>query len=142
MSILTGGEAVVALVLLLIAIVFGFVFLRRRRIASTGPLMLCAFRSPAVPRWRLGLLRLGSDHLDWFSVIGPSMRPAMSWARDELDFSAPASVAEVIPGLPEPVRVSGTAAGAALELAMPPSASTALRAWLESSPPGHNISVA
>ena len=142
MSILTSAELAVALALAVVVAVFCFVYLRRRRIASAGPLMVCAFRTPAEPRWRLGLLRLSGDRLDWFSVIGPSMRPAMSWPRDELDLGAPGPVQETIPGLPDPVRVSGTAAGAALDLAMPQSASTALRAWLESSPPGHNINVA
>ncbi|CCH76229.1 putative secreted protein [Nostocoides japonicum T1-X7] len=142
MLILTSAEVAVAVALAAVVIVFCFVYLRRRRIASGGPLMVCAFRTPAEPRWRLGLLRLSGDQLDWFSVVGPSMRPALSWPRDELDLSAPAPVEEVIPGLPDPVHVSGTAAGAALDLAMPPSASTALRAWLESSPPGHNVNVA
>lgn len=142
MSMLSSAEAVIGMLVALVVLAFCFVYARRRRIASGGPLMVCALRTPTEPRWRLGLLRLTGSNLDWFSVVGPSIRPEFSWLRDELDFAAPGPVRETIPGLPDPVAVTGTAAGAALELAMPPSGGTALRAWLESSPPGHNVNVA
>ncbi len=141
-SILTSVESAVVLLLLVALAVVAVVWLRRRRIAASGPLIVCALRTPAEPRWRLGLVRLTGERLDWFSVVGATTRPELSWGRHELDFSAPRRLADHIPGLPEPYAVNGTAAGAELDLALPMSGGTVLRAWLESSPPGFNVNVA
>lgn len=141
-SILTSAEAIVAVLVALFVIVVAVVWLRRRRIAAGGPLIVCALRTPAEPRWRLGLVRLTDEQLDWFSVVGATTRPELSWSRHELDFGAPQRLDDHIPGLPEPYAVNGTAAGAALDLALPRSGGTVLRAWLESSPPGFNVNVA
>ncbi len=141
-SILLSVEAVVVVLVVLAVVVVALVWLRRRRIAAGGPLIVCALRTPAEPRWRLGLVRLSEERLDWFSVVGATTRPELSWGRHELDFGAPRRLTDHIPGLPEPYAVNGTAAGAALDLALPRSGGTVLRAWLESSPPGFNVNVA
>jgi len=131
---------VVALALLVAGIVF--VWLRRRYISGGKPLMLCAI-SVGDGRWRLGLARIAGDRLDWFSVIGPSLRPAHAWVRHDLDLGAPHRLGEAVPGLPpDAVTVSGRSRSTHYELAMSPPAYTALRAWLESSPPGFNVNVA
>ena len=66
----------------------------------------------------------------------------MSWARGELDFGAAVPLADPIPGLADPVAVQGRAGTQACEFAFVPAAYTAVRAWLESSPPGYNVNVA
>lgn len=131
---------VVALALLVVCIVF--VWLRRRYISGGKPLMLCAISS-GDRRWRLGLARIEGDRLDWFSVVGPSLRPAHEWLRNDLDLGAPGRLGEAVPGLPpDAVSVTGRSRSTHYELAMSPAAYTALRAWLESSPPGFNVNVA
>ena len=131
---------VVALALLLAGIVF--VWLRRQYISGGKPLMLCAI-STGDHRWRLGLARIAGDRLDWFSVVGPSLRPAHGWVRHDLDLGAPHRLAETVPGLPsDAVCVTGRSGSDDYELALSPAAYTALRAWLESSPPGFNVNVA
>jgi hypothetical protein len=48
-----------------------------------------------------------------------------------------------VPGLPaDAVSVTGRSRTTNYELALSPAAYTALRAWLESSPPGFNVNVA
>jgi len=131
---------VVALALLVAAIVF--VWLRRRYISGGKPLMLCAI-STGDRRWRLGLARIAGDRLDWFSVVGPSLRPERAWVRHDLDLGAPRRLGEAVPGLPsDAVCVTGHSRSDDYELALSPAAYTSLRAWLESSPPGFNVNVA
>jgi hypothetical protein len=115
----------------------------RRFISGDGrPVMLCARRPSAGARWRLGLARLSSDRFEWFSIVGPSLRPEVSWGRGELDFGAAVALTDPIPGLADPVAVQGRAGAASSEFAFVPAAYTAVRAWLESSPPGYNVNVA
>ena len=66
----------------------------------------------------------------------------MSWLRGELDLGIATPLADPIPGLAEPVAVQGSAGDASCEFAFVPAAYTAVRAWLESSPPGYNVNVA
>ena len=63
--ILLAGCVVIALWLVLL-------WLRRRALAEHGPVCPCALRLPGSPRWRLGLLRLRSESLEWFRVSGLS----------------------------------------------------------------------
>ena len=104
--------------------------------------MLCALRTDPSSRWRLGLARLGAQRFEWFSIVGPSLRPEVSWLRGQVDLGIPTPLADPIPGLAEPVSVTGRAAGQSYEFAFVPAAYTAVRAWLESSPPGFNVNVA
>ncbi len=134
------AELVFAVVAVVVVGVLIFVWARRRFIAGDGrPVMLGARRDTAGSRWRLGLARLGAQRFEWFSIVGPSLRPEISWLRGEVDLGIPSPLADPIPGLAEPVSVTGRAAGKACEFAFVPAAYTAVRAWLESSPPGYNI---
>ncbi len=143
MSPVVIAELLLALVVIVVVGVLTFVWARRRFISGDGrPVMLCARRNGPGERWRLGLARLGSERFEWFSVVGPSLRPEVSWLRGELDFAAAKPLADPIPGLAEPVSVTGGAAGTSCEFAFAPAAYTAVRAWLESSPPGFNVNVA
>lgn len=143
MDALVVSEIVLALVVLVALGALTFVWARRRYISGDGrPVMLCALRDDPSARWRLGLARLGAERFEWFSIVGPSLRPEVSWLRGEVRLGSPQPTAEVIPGLAEPVAVSGRAAGRTCEFAFVPAAYTAVRAWLESSPPGYNVNVA
>ncbi|MGO1167224.1 MAG: DUF2550 family protein [Janibacter sp.] len=133
--LLLAGCLVIALWLVLL-------WLRRRSLAAHGPVSPCAVRLPGSPRWRLGLLRLGAHHLDWFSVGGLRTRPTMSWAREGLDISTPAQEKVSIPGLATAVSVGlSNEEGPIIDLAVEPKIYPAVRSWLESAPPGHNVNV-
>ncbi len=140
MSAVTVTELIVGLGLGFLLAAAVFIVLRRRWIGGGRPLMLCAYRTPADLRWRLGLMRISDDRLDWFSVAGPSPRPERTWGRHELDLGAPVPSREPIPGLPDAITVSGRSASGPVELALVSSAYTAVRAWLESAPPGTGVS--
>lgn len=136
-------ELVLAVAVALMVAFIVYIWLRRRYISSGKPLMLCAISTAEHSRWRLGLARISGDRLDWFSVVGPSPRPGHSWVRHDLDLGAPQRLSETVPGLPpDAVCVTGRSRSLDYELALSPAAYTALRAWLESSPPGYNVNVA
>ncbi len=139
LSALLAPEFVLALLAFLIVGALGFVWARRRYISDGSPVMVCARRHEASDRWRLGLARLGAERFEWFSVVGPSFAPEISWVRHDTEFATPSAILDHIPGLTEPVGVRGECAGVAANFAMVPGAYTALRAWLESSPPGFNV---
>ena len=126
--------------LALIVLTLAFIWLRRKVIARGHDLILGAIRTPADPRWRLGLIRLRGDQFEWFSVVGPRMRSERSWARHDLDLGAPTPVDVDIPGIPGAVMVD--TGRHQTELALSPPSYTAVRAWHESSPPGFNVNVA
>lgn len=142
MSALITVELVVGVLLGLVIGALLYVWIRRRWISSGHALVICAIRTTRRPRWRLGLMRIGDDRLAWFSVVGPSPFPEASWARHDLDLGVPLPLTDAIPGLTDPVRVAGTGAGEPVELALSPSDYMAVRAWLESSPPGFNVNIA
>ncbi|SRR6188768_3747104 len=143
MTPLLAAELVLVLVVVLAVGALTFVWVRRRFISGDGrPVMLCARRQGTAGRWRLGLARLGSDRFEWFSIVGPSLRPEVSWMRGQLDFGAAAPLRDPIPGLADPVAVLARGGGQTCEFAFVPAAYTAVRAWLESSPPGYNVNVA
>ncbi|GGL41893.1 DUF2550 domain-containing protein [Phycicoccus endophyticus] len=143
MSAVNASELVLVLLVVLVVGALTFVWARRRIISGDGrPVMLCARRDEPEARWRLGLARLGADRFEWFSIVGPSVRPEVSWLRGQVELGSPRPTPDVIPGLAEPVAVSGRAGGRTCEFAFVPAAYTAVRAWLESSPPGYNVNVA
>lgn len=182
MSPVISAEVVAGTLILAVLLVLTFIFVRRRLLASGAPLMLCALQPHGRTQFRLGLLRFSGSTLEWFSLVGPSMRPARSWQRPRLELEAPRGPAEVVAGLPDALTVrchydtsgdrltggsrsraseraaehEADAAEADLpqvegpadrgtdtfELAMAPAAYTAMRSWLESSPPGFNVNVA
>src|SRR5471030_1845940 len=74
--------------LFIVAAVLGSVFARRRLIARGKPLMVCALREPGDRRWRLGLARFGTTGLEWFTLLGLSLRPARQWDRGLLNIRA------------------------------------------------------
>ncbi len=142
MSSLQVVELVLLAGFVLIALWVFLMWLRRRSLAAHGPISPSAVGLPGAPRWRLGLLRLSTYELDWFSLGGVTTRPTISWSRDDLDISTPGTDPPSIPGLPGAVVVRLTLAGQPLaELALEAKFYPALRSWLESAPPGHNVNV-
>jgi hypothetical protein len=139
------SEVLVGGCLFLIAFVLGAIFVRRRVIARGKPLTVCALRESDDGRWRFGLVRYGTTGLEWFTLLGISLRPARRWDRGLLHFGAgrPLESGErpevLIPGA---MRVDCTYREARFEIALAPGPYTALRSWLEASPPGRNFYVA
>jgi hypothetical protein len=88
------------------------------------------------------LLRFAGTRLQWFTLIGPSMRPRREWERVRLQLDAPGNPHEVLAGLPDAVEVTCHYGSDTFELALAPTAYTAIRSWLESAPPGFNVNVA
>ena len=142
MSPLVTAEIVAGTLVLLAVSTLAFIFIRRRLLASASPLMLCGQRAHGSSSYRLGLLRIAGPRLEWFSLVGPSMRPRRTWDRVALDLEAPSAPHEVMAGLPEGVEVTCHYGTDTFQLAVSPAAYTAVRSWLESAPPGFNVNVA
>src|SRR5450756_704935 len=82
------SEFLVGGCLFIVVLVLGAVFTRRRLIARGKPLTVCALREPGDRRWRFGLARYGSTGLEWFTLLGFSLRPARRWDRGLLNIGA------------------------------------------------------
>jgi len=140
------SELLVSGALFIVVFVLSAVFLRRRLIARGGPMTVCALREPADGRWRFGLLRYGSTGLEWFKLLGFSVRPARQWERELLDIGTGTPLesgerAEIL--IPAAVRLDCLYAGEVrFEIALGRAPYTALRSWIEASPPGRNVNVA
>lgn len=142
MSTLQVAELVLLAGCLIIALWLVLLWLRRRALAGHGPVCPCAVRLPGSSRWRLGLLRLGSGELDWFSVTGLTTHPTMSWDREGLDISTPAAESVSMPGLVSALSLTlSDGSGPLADLAVEPKIYPAVRSWLESAPPGRNVNV-
>lgn len=138
---LISAEIAVGVLVFVVVVVLVSIIVRRRTIASRGPLMLCAMR-PEGGRFRLGLLSLDADRLGWHRLFGISIRPEHVWDRTRIEVEAPQVLAELIAGLPDAVEVRCHHRDDVFDLALSPAAYTATRSWLESSPPGFNVNVA
>jgi len=79
MSPVVSAEIVAGALILLALFALTYIFVRRRLLASGAPLMLCALQPHGRSQYRLGLLRFSGSSLDWFTLIGPSPRPARTW---------------------------------------------------------------
>jgi hypothetical protein len=142
MSPVVSAEVVVGALILFALLTLTYIFIRRRLLSSGAPLMLCGLQPHGRSKHRLGLLRFTGSTLEWFTLIGPSPRSARTWERPRLELGSPQSSQEVIAGLPEAVTVECRYGAESFSLALAPAAYTAVRSWLESSPPGFNVNVA
>jgi len=139
------SELLVGGCLFVIVLVLGSIFVRRRVIARGKPLTVCALRESRDGRWRFGLVRYGTTGLEWFTLAGISLLPARRWERTLLEFgvSRPLEAGERPEMLiPDALRVDCTYRDARFEIALAQDPYTALRSWLEASPPGRNVNVA
>lgn len=137
-------EVALGALAVLIAAWLVITFVRRRTISRGRTLGLCGLRRAPSDRWRMGLTRLGSTQLDWFTLMGFSARPRYSWERSALELGAPGTLdrAERLDLVPDAVTVWCTVSGERYQLAMPPASYTALRSWSEAAPPGSTVNVA
>ena len=142
MSPVISAEIVAGALILLALLALTYIFVRRRLLASGAPLMLCALQPHGRSQYRLGLLRFSGSALEWFTLIGPSPRPARTWERTRLELDAPRAAQEPIAGLPDAVTVRCHYGSDEFAVALAPAGYTAMRSWLESSPPGFNVNVA
>lgn len=140
-----SGAVLVGGCLLIVAFVLSSIFIRRRLIARGKPLTVCALRDPGETRWRFGLVRYRSTGLEWFTLTGIWVRPARRWERNLLQFGAgrPMETGErpeiLVDGA---IKVDCRYREARFEIALAQAEYTALRSWLEASPPGRNFYVA
>lgn len=143
-EVLLSVEALIAAVVIVIVLFLVATFVRRRSIGRGKPLVLCAIRPIGENHWRVGMARYGSARLDWFRLGGFTVRARYHWDRAHLELQAPATLRgrDRIGLLPEAVGVQCRYGDNCFELALAPGAYTALRAWVESSPPGLNVNVA
>src|SRR5689334_21970558 len=105
MSPVVSAEIVAGALILLALFALTYIFVRRRLLSSGGPLMLCALQPHGRSPYRLGLLRFSGGLLEWFTLIGPSPRPARTWERPRLELGPPGQPETAIAGLPEAVTV-------------------------------------
>jgi len=142
MSLLISAEILAGVLVLVLLLTLLYIFVRRRLLSSGAPLMLCALQPHGRSQYRLGLLRYCGSTLEWFTLVGPSPRPARTWERPRLELGPPRTPAGPIAGLPEAVTVACRHGTDQFDIALAPAAYTAMRSWLESSPPGFNVNVA
>lgn len=139
------GEWLVGGCLFIVVVVLAAVFVRRRLIARGEPLTVCALREPGDRRWRFGLVRYVTTGVEWYTLEGFSVRPARQWERTLLDIGAGQFLEtgerpEIL--IPEAMKVECRCGDAPFEIALAQAQYTALRSWVEASPPGRNVNVA
>ena len=129
---------------LLVALAFGSIWLRRRALSRSGGAIELSLRLK--PRsqgrgWVLGVGRFVGDDLQWFRVFSLSPRPRRTLTRRDLVVRSRRT-----PKGPESLAllkgaeiVELMSAQGRVEIALDPSALTGLLAWLEARPPGATL---
>lgn len=147
------GEFVVPLVALgtaavLLVVGVGIFILRRYLLTRVIGSFDCAMRRPDAHHtaggWMPGVARYEQDRLDWFRVFTMSPRPSRSLFRGRLMIldRRPPQGSEIYAVMPGWVIVRCADGPHTVELAMSDLAYSGLATWLESAPPGQNISIA
>lgn len=139
-------EVLGALVLVISLLLGAFVGRRRFLGRSTGTFD-CSLRTSRHPQgndWVLGLARYESDRIEWFRVFDLSLRPRRILHRAQLGvlerrYPTGAEAFTLMSGF---VVVRCSYDHEPLELAMSEQSYTGFASWLESAPPGQNVSVA
>lgn len=143
MGLLAAELTLLVVVVLLVAAVVS-VYGRRRLISHNSDVVLSGFRSVGVSRWRPGLLRMSAHDLSWYPLFGWTPRPRHTWPRRTLEVTASAplehdrGLTSLIENNGVRVPTSGRTEGGRhmeFELALGRSSYTALRYWVEASPP-------
>ncbi len=138
---------VIGALLLLAALLLCCVVLRRRWLGRDIGAFDCSLRT--TPRefgkgWTLGLARYHNDRIEWFRVFDLSLRPREQFLRAEIlvqERRIPQGV-EALSVMTGFVIVHCDRGESTLELAMSDRSYTGFASWLESAPPGQNVSVA
>lgn len=157
MPVLDGVLALVVVLIVLLAIAVGSLVVRRRFIMRAGGTFECSLRSGARAGgratvtaraygkgWTLGLGRYAGNSLEWFRVFSWSPRPRHVFPRGDLLVRGRRKPAgpEALSLLSGAVVIECGVGRDVIELALSDDALTGLLAWLESAPPGQNVSVA
>jgi Protein of unknown function (DUF2550) len=144
-QLLLSTELLVGVCVLAVVLYLAWTFARRRLIAHGEPLTLCAIRDNGQGPWRFGLARYASGRVEWFPLGGVRVRPSRRWERTRLEIGSP----RPLDPREKPTALIKGAVGVGcahrlerFDLAMAPGPYTALRSWLEASPPGRNVNVA
>ncbi|MCP2334989.1 DUF2550 domain-containing protein [Actinomadura rupiterrae] len=136
---------VLAAVVLLVALVFGALAVRRWLFVRAGGTVECSLRELRADGssgpWRLGFGRYKGDVLQWHRVFGFRRRPRQVIHRRGLVVAGRrVPEGEEAAGLlPDVTVVEVRDGGRRLELAMGASALTGFLSWLEAAPPGSPV---
>lgn len=137
----TAG-AIALLVLVGLALFVAVTYTRRRVIAHGADVVVCGMRPRPDARWRVGLLKFSTD-LQWYPLLGVTPRPQERWMRRTIDLGTPlpmepdrrlSAVLDKVVRVPA-YGVSTDGRGMHFEVGLGPAPYTALRAWVEASPP-------
>lgn len=139
-------EVVVALFLLVVLGLAGVVVRRRwlRRSAGTFDCSLRSSDSATGKGWALGVARYEADRIEWFRVFAFAARPRRVLQRSDLmvqerRYPTGPEAFSVMSGF---VVLRCRDGASSVELAMSEDSATGFASWLESAPPGQNVSVA
>jgi len=145
-DVLIPLEVVGALAAVFAVLVVAFVT-RRRWLSRYSGTFDCSLRSGTDrlgKGWVLGLARYEDDRIEWFRVFDLSPRPRRVLQRSTLHVleRRHPSGPETFTVMPGSVIVRCSYASGPIELAMSAQSYTGFASWLESAPPGQNVSVA
>ncbi len=145
-GLLVPLEVVLALALLL-AVLLAVVVARRRFLARSSGTFDCSLRTRLDRKgkgWTLGLARYEVDRIEWFRVFDLSPLPRRVLHRADLAVQQRRypSGPEAFTVMAGSVVVRCASESGPIELAMSDQAYTGFASWLESAPPGQNVSVA
>ena len=141
---LTVLEAVLAAIVLGLLLALLLTYARRQAITRGRAVFLCGLREKGDAKFQQGLASLDGGALAWFRLNGVSVRSTRRWDRPRLEFSgaSPISAPELASILSRPLLVRCQYENETFDLALGDASYTALRSWVESMPPGHNVNVA
>lgn len=139
-TLIISLEVLLGVVILGMLAVIVATYLRRRKISGGKTLSVCGIRDSEATRWRVGLLRMGTTELSWYSMGGLTTKPTHVFPRGTLHIDPPLALppGQTISVLANAQRVPSRYLGVTFDLALQPEDYRALRAWLESAPPSFN----
>ena len=139
-----GFAEVVLAVLVLAALSFAGIFVRRRILQRGGGTVELSLRLKRGSRdrgWVQGIGRFVDDDLQWYRVFSLAVRPRRTLSRRDLqvDRQRPPTGPETYSLLAGAVVMECTSSRGPVELGMDRSAVTGFLAWLEGRPPGATL---
>lgn len=144
-GLLIPVEVLGALLFVVVAALVSVVVRRRWLNRSVGTFD-CSLRTGSGAHgkgWALGIARYEADRIEWFRVFSWALRPQHVLRRTQLQvvdrrYPTGAEALSVMSGF---VIVRCRRGSAFVELAMSEQSYTGFASWLESAPPGQNVSV-
>ncbi|MFD2839765.1 DUF2550 domain-containing protein [Populibacterium corticicola] len=134
------GETVwvIIAVLVVLAVISTWGFLRLRRLTTSVGMFDCALRTPKsdgkpTDNWVQGLCEYQSDRLLWWRVYSLSVNANHIWMRDQFEVTGRVPLDQA--NLPDVYLVQCRHEGVPFELMMSAEAYHGLSSWVESAPP-------